>query len=83
VEPWRRTGAEARPTPAGLQQELDGGVLPLVLLRSRRADPVDETVGFRAGDHLYLALVTKDRGELEARLRQQGWEPAAPSEAAP
>lgn len=71
VEPWIKAAASSD----GRLPDLDGALLPLVVRRGKRAFPVDEKVTFRPGDRLYAALAEGRRPEIEAGLREAGWEP--------
>ena len=62
--------------PAALASDLKAGfhMVPLVCERNRRAEPVSDSVVFRAGDRVALLLSDDRPSELDQRLAEAGWE---------
>jgi len=60
------------PSPLG---DLPEAVLPLVLLRGRRALPVDEATDPRKGDHLVSVVLSKQEKDTVATMAALGWQP--------
>jgi NhaP-type Na+/H+ or K+/H+ antiporter len=82
LETWRLDGRDA----AGAEivtRGLNDLLLPMVVLRGKKAFPVDEDVSFRHGDDLCLAVLTEARAEAESRLRDEGWVPVERTPATP
>jgi hypothetical protein len=58
-----------------LLADLPEAVLPLVLLRGRKAVPVDETTTPRPGDRVVTATLKRDVEGVEPAMASQGWLP--------
>ncbi len=56
-------------------EDLPAAVLPLVLLRGRRASPVDESTNPRKGDRLVTAVLVKEQEATAAAMAALGWLP--------
>ena len=56
-------------------EDLPAAVLPLALLRGRRASPVDETTNPRKGDRLVTAVLVKEQDTTTATMVVLGWLP--------
>ncbi|MCZ6651368.1 MAG: sodium:proton antiporter [Acidobacteria bacterium] len=56
-------------------EDLPAAVLPLTLLRGRRASPVDESTNPRKGDRLVTAVLVKEQDTTTATMVALGWLP--------
>jgi NhaP-type Na+/H+ or K+/H+ antiporter len=74
VESWRRDGAADGDL---IRTDLEDLLLPLAVLRGRKVLPVDETVTFRPGDLLSVAVLEEAETEARSWLRGHGWVPEA------
>lgn len=57
-------------------------ILPLVLARSRRVEPADDSYRPRKGDRVHFAWLGRHDAAVREWLAREGWEPAEPPGAA-
>jgi NhaP-type Na+/H+ or K+/H+ antiporter len=70
-EPAAEDGDDDEGAPSSLPE----AVLPLVLLRGRKAVPADENTSPRRGDRLITATMSRSTESVEPAMTSQGWLP--------